>query len=139
MAMAMATAPGNGRFPGFPSTAFEIDNQTSTQPKEMNMNAFKKTLVAIAALATLGATGLASTQASANGYGYGYGYGYGSYGGYGYNSYSSYGSGYGYGRPSYGYGYGYAIPRTATAMAMAMAMATAPGNGRFSGFPSTDI
>ena len=43
----------------------------------MNMNAFKKTLVAIAALATLGATGLASTQASANGYSYGYG----SYGG----------------------------------------------------------
>ena len=33
------------------------------------MNAFKKTLVAIAAAATLGATGLASTQASANGYG----------------------------------------------------------------------
>ena len=35
------------------------------------MNAFKKPLVAIAALATLGATLLASTQASANNYGYG--------------------------------------------------------------------
>ena len=67
----------------------------------MNMNAFKQTLVAIAAAATLGATGLASTQASANHYGYGYG----SYGGYGYNSYPSYG--YGYSHPSYGYGYGY--------------------------------
>src|ERR1700722_6167486 len=47
---------------------------------EMNMNAFKKPLVAIAALATLGATGLASTQASANGYGYGYGSGCGGVG-----------------------------------------------------------
>ena len=64
------------------------------------MNAFKKTLVAIAAAATLGATGLAATQASANDYGYGYG----GYGGYGY-SYPSYGYGYGY--PSYSYGYGY--------------------------------
>ena len=78
----------------------------------MNMNAFKKTLVAIAAAATLSATGLASTQASAHGYGY-HGYGsYGSYGGYGYNSYPSYGYGYpsysyGYGYPSYGYGYGH--------------------------------
>ena len=70
------------------------------------MNAFKKTLVAIAAAATLGATGLASTQASANGYSYGYG-SYGGYGGYGYNSYPSYGYGYGYSRPSYGYGYGH--------------------------------
>ena len=72
------------------------------------MNAFKKTLVAIAAAATLGATGLASTQASAeDGYGYGGygGYGYNSYPSYGYNSYPSYG--YGYSHPSYGYGYGY--------------------------------
>ena len=74
------------------------------------MNAFKQTLVAIAAAATLGATGLVSTQASANDYGYGYA----SYGGYGYNSYPSYGYGYGYpsyrygySHPSYGYGYGY--------------------------------
>ena len=44
----------------------------------MNMNAFKKILVTIAAAATLG------------------GYGYGSYGGYGYNNYPSYGYGYGY-------------------------------------------
>jgi len=64
----------------------------------MNMNAFRQTLVAIAAAVTLGATGLASTQASANDYGYGYG----SYGGLGYNSYPSYGYGYSY--PSYGYG-----------------------------------
>ena len=92
------------------SIGHEIDNQTSTQPREMNMNAFKQTLVAIAAVVTLGATGLASTQASANDYGYGYG----SYGGYGYNSYPSYGYGYsypsygyGYSHPSYGYGYGY--------------------------------
>ena len=63
----------------FLSIGHEIDNQTSTQPREMNMNAFKQTLVAIAAAATLGATGLASNQASANDYGYGYG----SYGGYG--------------------------------------------------------
>jgi hypothetical protein len=69
----------------------------------MKMNAFKQTLVAIAAVVTLGATGLVSTQASANDYGYGCG----SYGGYGYNSYPSYGYGYGYSRPSYGYGYGY--------------------------------
>jgi hypothetical protein len=79
----------------------------------MIMNAFKKTLVAIAAAATLGATGFASTQASANDYGYnsyggyGGGYGYNSQPSYGYNSYSSYGySSYGYGHPSYGYGYG---------------------------------
>ena len=69
----------------------------------MNMNAFKKTLVMIAAAATLGATGLASTQASARGYSY---HGYGSHGGYGYyNSYPSYGYSYGYGYPSYGYGH----------------------------------
>jgi hypothetical protein len=61
----------------------------------MNMNAFKKTLVVIAAAATLGATGLASTQASAHGYGY-----------HGYSSYGSYGS-YGFGYPSYSYGYDY--------------------------------
>ena len=92
------------------------------------MNAFKKTLVAIAAVATLGATGLASTQASANGYGYGYS----SYGGYGYGySHPSYGYGYGYSRPSYGYGYGYSRPS-----ATATATATAPGNGRFPGFLS---
>ena len=36
------------------------------------MNALEKILVATAALATLGATGLASTQASACNYGYGY-------------------------------------------------------------------
>ena len=78
------------------------------------MNAFKKTLVAIAAVATLG--GLVSTQASApdikqlqGGYGGGYGYSQPSYGygysapSYGYNSYSSYG----YGHQSYGYGYGH--------------------------------
>src|SRR5271170_5529697 len=90
----------------FLSVGNEIDNQTSTQSGDMNMNAFKKTLVAIAAVATLGATGLASTQASA-GY-YGYGYSYPSYGyGYSYPSYS-YGYGYSYGYPSYGYGgYGY--------------------------------
>ena len=76
------------------------------------MNAFKKTLVAIAAAATLGATCLASSQVSANDYSYnsygGYGgYGYNSYPSYGYNSYSSYGySSYGYGHRSYGYGYG---------------------------------
>ena len=46
--------------------------------ENMNMNAFKKTLVAIAAVATLGATGLVSTQASA---GYYNSYGYGGYGG----------------------------------------------------------
>ena len=59
------------------------------------MNAFKNSLVAIAAAATLGATALASTQASAAGYGYGYGY----------NSYSSYAPSYGYSSytPSYGY------------------------------------
>jgi hypothetical protein len=70
----------------------------------MNMNAFKKTLVAIAAAATLGATGLA--QASAHGYSY-HG-GYSSYGSYGY-SYPSYGYSYsyGYGYPSYSYGYGH--------------------------------
>src|ERR1700740_2650357 len=80
---------------------------------EMNMNAFKKTSSALPAPATLGATGLASTQASANGYGYnsyggyGGGYGYNSQPSYGYNSYSSYGySSYGYGHQSYGYGYG---------------------------------
>jgi hypothetical protein len=85
----------------------------------MNINAFKQTLVAIVAAATLGATGLASTQASANDYGYGYG----SYGGYGY----------------------IAIPRTATATAIPLTAtvtatgttATAPGNRRFPGFPST--
>jgi hypothetical protein len=65
----------------------------------MNMNALKQPLVAIAAAATLGAAGLASTQASANDYGYGYG----SYGGYGYNSYPSYGYGYGCGRRHYGF------------------------------------
>ena len=75
------------------------------------MNAFKKILVAIAAVATLG--GLASTQASAGYYSYGYGgYGYGGgYGysqpSYGYNSQPSYGYGSygGYGHQSYGYGY----------------------------------
>ena len=69
------------------------------------MNAFKKTLVAIAAAATLGATGLA--PASAHGYSYHGGYSsYGSYGSYGY-SYPSYGYSYSYGYPSYSYGYGY--------------------------------
>src|ERR1700722_17219902 len=84
---------------------------STSQWEKMIMNAFKKTLVAIAAAATLGATGLASTQASAeDGYGYGGygGYGYNSYPSYGYNSYPSYGYGYTY--PSYGYssygGYG---------------------------------
>ena len=71
------------------------------------MNAFKKTLVAIAAAATLGATCLAATQASAHGYGF---RGYSSYGSYGY-SYPSYGYSfpsysYGYDYPSYSYGYG---------------------------------
>jgi hypothetical protein len=81
--------------------------------EKIKMNAFKKTLVAIAAAATLGATGLASTQAFANNYGYNSYGGYGGYGynsfpsSYGYNSYSSYGySSYGYGHRSYGYGYG---------------------------------
>src|SRR5271167_2679564 len=87
----------------------------------MIMNAFRKTLVAIAAAATLGGTGLASTQASAeDGYGYGGygGYGYNSYPSYGYNSYPSYGynsyPSYGYnsyggygGYGGYGYGYGH--------------------------------
>ena len=120
------------------------------------MNAFRKTLVAIAAVATLGATGLASTQASAED-----GYGYGGYGGYGYNSYPSYGYN---SYPSYGYKATprmatTAIPRmatalmavtvavtvtamatatadtaTATAMAMATATATATGDSRFPGF-----
>ena len=49
---------------------------------------FKNTLVAIAAVATLGATALASTQAFACEYGYGDG-SYGGYG-YGYDSYPSY-------------------------------------------------
>jgi hypothetical protein len=114
----------------FLSIGHEIDNQTSTQPREMNMNAFKQTLVAIAAAATLGATGLASIRpppmttatvmarmagmatiaiprtATAT-----------------------------------------AIPRTATATAIPLtatatvtatgATATAPGSGRFPGFPST--
>jgi hypothetical protein len=66
---------------------------------------FKNTLVAIAAVATLGATALASTQASACEYGYGDG-SYGGYG-YGYNSYPSYGydvySQPVYSLPSYGY------------------------------------
>jgi hypothetical protein len=82
---------------------------TSNQ-EHMNMNAFKKTLVALVAVATLGATGQASAgYYSYGGYGGGYGYSQPSYGygysapSYGYNSYSSYG----YGRPSYGYGYGY--------------------------------
>ena len=73
---------------------------------------FKNTLVAIAAVATLGATALASTQSFACEYGYGdgsyggYGYGYNSYPSYGYDySYPSYG--YGYSHRSYGYGYGY--------------------------------
>jgi hypothetical protein len=38
---------------------------STSHSENMNMNAFKKTLVAIAAVATLGATGLVSTQASA--------------------------------------------------------------------------
>jgi hypothetical protein len=41
--------------------------------EKMNMNAFKQTLVAIAAGTTLGATGLASTRAFVDDYGYGYG------------------------------------------------------------------
>ena len=104
------------------ATRFDtLDRQpNSTQPREMNMNAFKKTLVAIAAVATLGATGLASTQASANGYGYGYG--------------------------SYGYGYVLSLVRLRLRLrlplrlrlrlrlATATATATAPGNGRFPGF-----
>ena len=72
------------------------------------MNAFKQTLVAIVAAATLGATGLASarppsmTTATVMA----------RMGGYGYNSHPSYGYGYsypsyGYSHPSYGYGYGY--------------------------------
>ena len=86
----------------------------------MNMNSFKKTLVTIAAAATLGALGLASTQASAgevsdkgyNSYvGWGPSYGYNSYPSHGYNSYPSYGyGGYGHHRRygyRYGYGYGY--------------------------------
>src|SRR5580700_10458193 len=60
---------------------------STSHQENMNMNAFKKTLVAIAAVATFG--GLASTQASA-----------------GYYSYGGYGGGYGYSQPSYGYGYG---------------------------------
>jgi hypothetical protein len=98
---------------------------STSQWEKMIMNAFKKTLVAIAAAATLGATGLASTQASAeDGYGYGGygGYGYNSYPSYGYNSYPSYGynsypsygynsyggyGGYGYGHRYGGYGYGH--------------------------------
>jgi hypothetical protein len=79
----------------------------------MNMNASRQTLVAIAAAATLGATGLAPTQASPMTTA-GYGYGYGSYGRYSYNSYPSYGYGYSYpsygycySHPSYGYGYGH--------------------------------
>jgi|SwirhisoilCB2_FD_contig_31_21201527_length_374_multi_6_in_0_out_0_1 hypothetical protein len=80
---------------------------------------FRKTLIALAATATLGVAALAPTSASAwygGGYGYrsyggGYhhhhhyngGYGYRGYGG-GYRSYRSYGGGYGH---SYGYrGYG---------------------------------
>jgi hypothetical protein len=41
---------------------------STSHSENMNMNAFKKTLVAIAAVATLGATGLVSTQASAGPY-----------------------------------------------------------------------
>jgi hypothetical protein len=57
----------------------------------MNMNAFKKILVTVAAAATLGGTALTSTQASAWCGDYGYSsYGYSpsySYDSYGYNSY----------------------------------------------------
>ena len=65
----------------------------------------KNALVAIAAAATLGATGLASTQASACEYGDGsygaYGYGYNSNPSYGYDVYSQPV----YSLPSYDYGY----------------------------------
>ena len=87
------------------------------------MNAFKKTLVAIAAVATLGATGLASTQASAcDEYGYSLpsydyngqpSYDYNSQPSYDYNSQPSYDyngqPSYDYnGQPSYqSYGYGH--------------------------------
>jgi hypothetical protein len=57
------------------------------------MNTFKKTFVAIAAAATLAATALPSTQASAWGYS-GHGWGHSSYG-YNYGGYSSH-SPYGY-------------------------------------------
>ncbi len=65
----------------------------------------KNTLIAIAAVATLGATALASSKASACEYGYG---SYGGRYGYGYNSYPSYSYDVStsqpvYSLPSYGY------------------------------------
>jgi hypothetical protein len=77
------------------SVGHEIDKQT--KPLEMNMNAFKKILVTVAAAATLGGAALTSTQASACG-----DYGYSSYS---YSPSYSYDS---YGYDSYGYSsYGY--------------------------------
>ena len=91
------------------------------------MNAFKKTLVAIAAAATLGATGLASTQASANGYGY---------------DIVTVGMAAGMATTANPRTATTAIPPTATALmvmaigATAMATAAATGNGRISRLPS---
>jgi hypothetical protein len=64
------------------------------------MPMFRKTILALAATATIGAAALAPTSASAW-------YGRGYYGGYHHHYYGGYGRGYGYRSYGYGRGYGY--------------------------------
>jgi hypothetical protein len=64
-----------------------IGKATQTEQQEIVMNTFKKTFVAIAAAATLAATALTSSQASAWGHG-GFGFGGHHFGVYGVGVYS---------------------------------------------------